>query len=58
MKRGGRKPSAVEISAAWDLIEASDPNISTEQLMQLVCDHFDNVIDHGDVASSLLPKSK
>lgn len=48
-----KRPTAKQIVAVWDEIEDIDPEISTERLFALVCDHFRGVIDNGDVAAAL-----
>ena len=46
-------PSNNQIRAAWDALEETEPDASTEYLMARVCDHFRGVIDNGHVAAAL-----
>ena len=51
------KKTANRIRAIWDEIESDDPDISTERLLQMVCDRAQAEIgtefDHGDISDAL-----
>lgn len=53
-----KKRTAVRIREIWDSIETEDPEISTERLLQMVCDRalieMGIELDHGDVSDAIL----
>jgi hypothetical protein len=51
-------PTDAEILALWDTLESVEPDISTERLSRMVCDHFGGAIDDADVAHALLRRHK